>query len=306
MTEQKHQKMSSWLLWRPLKFAILSIATMTLFMFAFNMIAIRLLKMGSTAPIATILVLGAALLVATVIYIWRLPRDNYDRHSFVALNTAQLFLLGASFLTSSVIIIFNAQSFITGMWMMRVYFNPYLTVLMLAVAIFYMYLMGLGITNIYIKYRRVRAMGVAPWRALCAMPFGFSMLWIAGYILPGKKENRQILPKQYAWYEKLVNWIMARPLRATSALAFLIIISGTFFQFENIIITLAMGVIFAVFWRIQGTDQLHKNIPGRYSTWAIVMNIATLIVLLFISATPAQNDVHITMQDTLPAPEITQ
>ncbi len=307
MAEKNKNNLTAWMAWGPLKFAVLSLAFMVILAVLYAAVASLI---TNATPMGMMISMGAGFILTTCIYIYMLPRDNLDRRSFIAINTAQTITVSVAFLIAGIIFALNANTIMTRLWFMRIHQSPSFLLLATLISIFYLYLTGIFIANIYSKYRRARAMNIAPWKIIFSMPFGLSMLWIAGYALPDTDKRTGVTQFRANWYSRLIRAIESSALNTAFALALLIAVAGFFFGMQTMLITIAMGLVFAIWLRRAGSNNLRKNIHRGYASTAVALNIAILVGLILIggTSTPSdtvQPDLRIEMSDIAPQPETT-
>ncbi len=268
MSQKNDNRFSSWLLTRPVMFALTAFVLMTL-----ASVLAGLIGGASVTGIGYTLV-AIAFLGAAGWLVRKLPAGNLNRHQFVAINNAQTVITSVAFIVSTLIIVHNAQQLMLRLLWMESHSSASFMIALMLLTLFYLYLCGVFIGNLYAKYRRVRTMGVGVWKTLATAPFGFCMLWIPGYLMDDAKKDAA--PTD-GWYNRLTQWTMARPMRSAAVLVLLVVMSGFTFGFPAIILTLALGALFAAWSAIAGTDTLRKNLGGAYATTAIIINIAAII-----------------------------
>ncbi len=278
MANKKRNRLASWMITRPALFAVISFITMTAASAVVGMLG------SQTASILGVGLIIIAFLGAAAWLIRTLPHENLDRRSFVAINNAQTVVTSISFIVSTLFIISNARAIMIHLLYLESHSSAMFLTLIISLALGYLYLCGIFIGNLYAKYRRVRAMGVSMWKILATAPFGFSMLWIPGYLMNETSAKSPALEMSRGWYSRLTDRITSSPMTATIVLATLIIISGFTFGFAAILLTFGMGIIFAAWSAITGPDTLRKNIGGTYATVAIILNIVMWVSVLTYSA----------------------
>ncbi len=299
MPTSKTQKLSSWLLSLPALFALMSFG----FMFVAAILTGFIANMVTTSEIVSRIIIGGgvtlAFLTAVAILLRKLPPHNLDRHSFVAINNAQIGVVSLVFIISTLLIITNANKIMMHLLWMETHAGATFIAVMITAALFYLYMTGIYIANLYAKYRRVRTLGVPMWRTICTAPFGFAMLWIPGYILPEANEKSPVLTVRAKWYSRLTDWILSTPVRSGAALTVVLLLSGFFFGFNALLLTLALGLVFAIWALRTGPKTLRTNISGAYTYTAIGINIAVWIAVICIAAfAPTKHDVNINITDT--------
>lgn len=287
MARKKSQSLLTWLLWHPLKFALIAFGLIVLISAVLNAMGV-----STDGPIAFGVII--AVVIAAAITFWYMPRGNMDRRGFIALNNAQT-LIATTIFWASAIIIATYQAQITNklLWMATMQSGMFFTIFVL-VGVFYMYLFGVSLTNLYTKYQRCREMGISPWKIILSMPFGFGLLWTPGYLLDDGNKNNSSVTISARWYERLTNWIMSNPIYTTLAFALIVIYSGFFAGFNAALLTLASAVVFAIWLRIAGLSGFRGAQNRTYSYVAIVVNIAIIIGFILLATNNTMMTINIT------------
>lgn len=287
MARKKSQSLLTWLLWHPLKFALIAFGLIVLISAVLNAMGV-----STDGPIAFGVII--AVVIATAITFWYMPRGNMDRRGFIALNNAQT-LIATTIFWASAIIIATYQAQITNklLWMATMQSGMFFTIFVL-VGVFYMYLFGVSLTNLYTKYQRCREMGISPWKIILSMPFGFGLLWTPGYLLDDGNKNNSSVTISARWYERLTNWIMSNPIYTTLAFALIVIYSGFFAGFNAALLTLASAVVFAIWLRIAGLSGFRGAQNRTYAYVAIVVNIAIIIGFILLATNNTMMTINIT------------
>ena len=287
MARKKSQSLLTWLLWHPLKFALIAFGLIVLTSAVLNAMGV-----STDGPIAFGVII--AVVIAAAITFWYMPRGNMDRRGFIALNNAQT-LIATTIFWASAIIIATYQAQITNklLWMATMQSGMFFTIFVL-VGVFYMYLFGVSLTNLYTKYQRCREMGISPWKIILSMPFGFGLLWTPGYLLDDGNKNNSSVTISARWYERLTNWIMSNPIYTTLAFALIVIYSGFFAGFNAALLTLASAVVFAIWLRIAGLSGFRGAQNRTYAYVAIVVNIAIIIGFILLATNNTMMTINIT------------
>lgn len=287
MARKKSQSLLTWLLWHPLKFALIAFGLIVLISAVLNAMGV-----STDGPIAFGVII--AVVIAAAITFWYMPRDNMDRRGFIALTNAQT-LIATTIFWASAIIIATYQTQITNklLWMATMQSGMFFTIFVL-VGVFYMYLFGVSLTNLYTKYQRCREMGISPWKIILSMPFGFGLLWTPGYLLDDGNKNNSSVTISARWYERLTNWIMSNPIYTTLAFALIVIYSGFFAGFNAALLTLASAVVFAIWLRIAGLSGFRGAQNRTYAYVAIVVNIAIIIGFILLATNNTMMTINIT------------
>lgn len=299
MSENKSQCLMSWILWRPLKFALTLLGLGIAVMIPYEIVSATI---GGATAMWTLGILSiAAIVFATYLLFHRLPHDNLDRYSFVALENAQAYVLALAVFVA-MLAIMQAQSFLISLAMMGTAGNVIFVMLAAVMFVAYAYLVGLSLANVYAKFRRGRAMNIPTWKIICSIPFGFNLIWIPGYILPDEKAPKTpVIPIHASWYKKLTNWIVSRPSRTILAFAILTLFTGFMFGIQTIFWTCAAILLFAIWASGVGAKRFCKNIGGAYATVAVVLNIIMILaisVITYRQISQISENVTITVTDT--------
>lgn len=299
MSENKSQCLMSWILWRPLKFALTLLGLGIAVMIPYEIVSATI---GGATALATLGILSiAAIVFATYLLFHRLPHDNLDRYSFVALENAQAYVLALAVFVA-MLAIMQAQSFLISLAMMGTAGNVIFVLLAAVMFVAYAYLVGLSLANVYAKFRRGRAMNIPTWKIICSIPFGFNLIWIPGYILPDEKAPKTpVIPIHAPWYKNLTNWIVSRPSRTILAFAILTLFTGFMFGIQTIFWTCAAILLFAIWVSVVGAKRFCKNIGGAYATVAVVLNIIMILavsVITYQQISQISENVTITVTDT--------
>lgn len=299
MSGNKSQCLMSWILWRPLKFALTLLGLGIVVMIPYEIVSATI---GGATALATLGILSiAAIVFATYLLFHRLPHDNLDRYSFVALENAQAYVLALAVFVA-MLAIMQAQSFLISLAMMGTAGNVIFVLLAAVMFVAYAYLVGLSLANVYAKFRRGRAMNIPTWKIICSIPFGFNLIWIPGYILPDEKAPKTpVIPIHALWYKNLTNWIVSRPSRIILAFAILTLFTGFMFGIQTIFWTCAATLLFAMWASAVGAKRFCKNIGGAYATVAVVLNIIMIFavsVITYRQISQISENVTITVTDT--------
>jgi len=276
-------------------FALIAFVTMTIASVVAGLIG------GTSATTIGYTLTAAVFLGAAGWLVRTMPAGNLNRRQFVAINNAQTIITSVAFIASTLIIAYNAQKLMLRLLWMESNSSASFMIVIVLLALFYLYLSGVFIGNLYAKYRRVRTMGVGVWKTLATAPFGFCMLWIPGYLMDDDKKDSVPVG---GWYDRLTRWTMARPVRSAAVLVLLVVMSGFTFGFPAIILTLTLGALFAAWSAIVGPDTLRKNIGGAYATTAIIINIAAIIGVIgyFSLAAPQKTSLPQQVEIAQPVP----
>ena len=300
MKKTHQNKFSTWTLWSPLKFALISFCILVSTAFIYSLIASMFYTPSTMpqSPLAILLALG--FLGAMALQIRSLPRTKMDRTSFISIHNIQTLILSVLFITSSFLIVRHAQQIMFHLLMMETQLSGAFILTISASLLFYLYLTGLLLANFYAKFQRIREFKIPTWKIICSIPFGFSALWAPGYILDSDDTKKPSFVPKSAILQRVSNWIISRPANTIATFILITIISGFFFGFNAVLLTFSLTLIFGI-WTLQvGKKSFAKNMQNRYATTVAIFNIVLLILFIGFYAivpTTTQN-VQITISDT--------
>lgn len=279
MKQQKQITLLSWLIWLPIKFSLISFLSFILTGFIYASIP-SLFTFTNNADNFILSVLLTIAFILSIFFTFRKQTtQKIDRYDFVALTNVQTTVLGVAFLISTLILITNANNILLKLLWLETHSSIAFFLIILSAAIFYLYLCGLFLSNVFIKYNRCRTAGISTWKIICSMPFGFSLLWIPGYILPdsNSKQTNISMPN---WYNQLNKWILSKQINTYMTFIIIVLLSGFFFGFRNILVTFVMLVIFTIWQQKSGKKNFQKDLNTKYSYFAVGINVVLLIALL--------------------------
>ena len=292
MAKNKSLSLLSWLLWSPMKFAFISFILFFLFIFITSI----LYPSASNTFITSLVLL--AIIGSAFITLYKMPQENMDRHSFVALNNAQLFIVSTACLIFFSHIKANKTIIISQLMLLNVHFNKTFIILAVAAAFFALYLIGMQVINLYSKYIRCREMGLAHWKIICSLPFGFSLMWLPGYLLNDQKKNIPAVTISARWYAKFTNKILSNSMLTAIALILTTIYSFFFYGFDTIFITLMSTLIFTIWLRFSGLSRFRQHQGKTYAYFAIFANIVMLISFISFISMSATKNVTVNISET--------
>lgn len=307
MKNTNTKKLSIWTFWSPLKFAAISFGIMITTAFIYSLIAGAIYAPAQVpqTPLLTLLLIG--FVGAIAIQIKQLPREKMDRTSFVAIHNIQTILLSVLFIVSSYMLARHAQQIMFYLLVMETHMSATFLITLTASLLFYLYLLGLLFANIYAKFRRARELNIPTWKIICSMPFGFSALWVPGYILDtGTAKTATFAPKS-KHLNSATKWVISRPAHTIATFVLITVLSGFFFGFNAVLLTFSLALIFGI-WVLQtGTKTFHKNIPDKYSTITVIFNIVLLVLFIgfhtFIPTTTQEVQINISDTEIIETPQ---
>lgn len=282
MTEKKPQSMLYWLIKQPLKFAITSFLLMVVMGFGYGIISTIFSNSASTNPNGVLTLLMALAFALSALLLWKgMSKEDINQKNFVAISNAQIFILSLLFISSTTLILIYSNSLLLKLMWLEANSSLSLIALVAGVALFYLYLCGIFLSNLYVKYQRCKTIGIKPWEIICSMPLGFGLFWIPGYILPEEtKQKNKINAKASSWYGTFTNWILSHPLKTVISFLIMVILSGFFIGFNMVLVTLGLSIICGLWIKITGVKKFQSSINDTYAKFAIALNFILLICLI--------------------------
>lgn len=299
MSTNKTPKLSTWLLWSPLKFACLSFLGLLITTFLYMWFTNNVLKQH--APSQGLLAILLTLVLSACIYfmIKRIPKFKMDQRSFISIINPQTIIAAFAFSISTYFIFKYAQQILLYLIIMDTQKSITPILIGMSSSILCLYLIGLLLCGIYAKYLRARELGIPAWKIICSMPFGLSALWIPGYILKADTIKKPALQANSKWYNRIQDWILSSKTNTIATFIFITLSTIFFLGLNSALLTFTLSLIFGI-WLLQvGESKFLKNIRKTYSTVAVLINIIVLVTLIVfhIGATPKEQNVQINISD---------
>lgn len=141
------------------------------------------------------------------------------------------------------------------------------------------YLLGLCISSIYVKYKRAKDMGISGWKVVLSMPFTFMMAWMPGYLTSDKKTSNIII--QSNWYSRFNKWVVSN-FNNTLFMFLVLFVFSTLFVSIDISTILFPLMMFAIYmlWKTLAKESFSRQINRGYIWTAMIVNIS--MVILFV------------------------
>lgn len=280
ITDSIKSKLSIWFAKEPAKFSVLSFGLILGVSFLYVLTkGIFGNNFMMSYAVLLLLILSALTFSIYKLIKW-LPSENLERRSFVAIDNGLNFIYLGIFALFTFMVIGNLQEI---MFYQTTLQHQSMILFMfgaMLVSLFYLYFVGLLVTNIYATYRRAITMGVPKWKILASLPFTFSMFRVSGYLLPEDKKEKPAILIKSKWYSNFTDWVISKPINSLIVFLFTVIISGLFFESYFTLLVILFVVIFGVWLLFTGAKKLRKSIGGSFSTFVAVFNI--VIILAFI------------------------
>ena len=279
MQNTNTSKMSTWTFWAPFKFAITTFCAMTIVGLTSSYIATRIYAPAQAPHKPILLMCFFIFICCSIRLIKKLPRPTPDQTSFVATHNIQTLITSTLLMLISYIILQNLNNILIKMMIMATTSTPTFILTTSTFMIIFLYIIGTLFSNIYLKVCRTRTFNIPTWKIICSMPFGFSALWIPGYILKSNKKEKDTITIKSNWYKNITNKILCHKTNTIIVFALITTLSGYTFGTNSVLLTFIFALIFGI-WALQiNTKKFIQIMPNKYSTFAIIMNIAIIIIL---------------------------
>lgn len=268
-------KLSSWLLWRPLQFTCIILGITILLSLAYGLV------MGWLAPESDMMwplwTLICMTFIGTIIWLGKkLPADNLDRHSFVSIYTATNILMFVLYLATILGALAIVQKLLTSA---TLGFGTMLT--LGGILVIGVFSIALAITELFALYRRVRTMGVSRRTALWCIPFGLCLLAAPAYIMPDSTRKRTTATDSgNGKWTQIINWIVTRRGAALSLMTLGLIISTLTMGVNNSASIGWLGLALFGLWYVITRHTSKRTIAGRYSVFMAVLNVIMVITAI--------------------------
>lgn len=296
MTKPVKSTLSKWIFWQPLNFSISFF--LSTFFITFIYIAISSAFSDTLYPAPLLVLLTLAFIYCITRMIKKSPSTEMTQLNFIGIHNAQkiIYFLGMS---SSLILLLNytiidINTFLFSQhWLLTLVYASLL-------ALFLLYIIGTGIYNIYVKFCRIRSLGIPTHKIFLSMPFGFSALWIPGYFILETKKQKKAQLTESKWYNKFNEWIISNQTNCILSFLFITILTELLLSFETTILKITLAIFFGI-WVLQtGLKKFKLNMNKAYTNIAIVINIILILALIFFSSSISNvaPDVQINIQET--------
>ncbi|MBR5625807.1 MAG: hypothetical protein IKW67_03450 [Alphaproteobacteria bacterium] len=289
MTQENKLSLSKWIFGKPAKFAI------TTFIILFITTILGAVIANTYKPIPYTLAFG----ILTFIFIYCIAKlikqfknSPMDKRSFIAIANGQwLTTIITSFITISISLIImhslHSTTFSTGTLIV-------LAITTIILSLFILYSIGLFFLNIYALYCRCIEMKIPTWKFIFSFPFGTTMFYAAGYLMNDPQKKKNSIEIQSNWYSKLTNWILQNKRNTIISFIIITLLSGILGGTNSVLLTFTMALIYGI-WVLQtGEKQLQKNIGGKFSSVAVIINIILLITTIALVTFSAKTEPQIT------------
>lgn len=284
---QSEQRLNNWFFKKPVRFALLTLGIIIgilLFFFIANQLFIGTDSLMLRLPIFITVAAGIVFSVTQLIK-W-LPKDPLDRYSFISIDNGLTIIYYIFILLSTVLFVKNYSSiFYLSMSLNNGSLVLFFLTMILG-SFLYLYVMGLMITNIYAVYLRAVYIGIPKWKAILAMPFATTLIWLPGYLLSEDKKDKKVIEIKSKLFSGLTKLIMKKSINSILVFLLTILFCYLFLGIFSAVITLLFGLIFATWISFIGVKKFNKSIGDNYATFAAVLNIAFIISFILLFALP--------------------
>ena len=296
----KQTTLTTWLLKLPLRFSIISLALIFLSSFLYPLIGELFYSSDQTLPSTPLfIIIFIGIFVAMYLSIKKAPKFIMDNKSFITIHTAQTLLMFLLVSASTYILLSNQQNILIKLALMESQLSGTTPIFIVLLATTLFYILGIEIFNIYVKIRCMQHFNIPNWKIILSIPFGFSALWIPGYLSNTKNTKKPSQGIKSKWYTKLINWTTKTQLNTISMFVFITVLSSFFTGFNSMLLTFSFALLFGI-WVLQvGTQKFEKNMAKKYSSVAVIINIALIILFIctYIFAPKTQQNIQINISD---------
>ena len=278
MKNTSTSKLSTWVFWEPLKFAITTFIATSIIGLLYSVIA-GAIYTQTPAPYQPLLSLCiTTFIVCTIRMFSKMPHIIPDRNSFIATHNLQTFLTSGAFILTTFYIMQNANKIL---FYIATISNSSLVIFSLFTisSILMLYLIGVLFSNFFLKFRRIQSFCIPTWKIICSIPFGFSALWAPGYILKTADKKTDQIEIKSNWYKRLTNTIILHQSTTIAIFTLITMLSGFIFGLNSILLTFILTLIFGIWSLTTGAKKFIKSMPNKYAIFAIIVNITTIIIL---------------------------
>lgn len=295
-----NQNLSTWTLWQPLKFSCLFFGLTCILMFLYSIFCAVFGTLLS--PIMLTIITSFSFIFCLYKLIKKLPKHNMDRTSFIMIHNAQTILYFTGTILSAFVFFEYASQNINNILFAQSNISIISLIFLTIFSIFLLTLIGLRISNIYAKFRRIRSFKIPTYKIFLTMPFGFSALWIPGYILAPTNQEKTNTKTQLKWYKKFTKWATSTLSNCIISFILISICLDLFFNFNSTLLLTTFALVFGI-WALQiGAQKFTEKITGAYTNFAIIANIVLLVATIFIFSQATNSvapDTQITITETI-------
>lgn len=278
MQENNTSKISNWILWAPLKFGLLFFGLIFLAT-TINAFVLERFFTPNISQSIFIILISIALGYSAIFLAKKLPIKKMDRKSFISLHIAQTLITTICFYILTYFLIYNMQSIMFKMTIMAAQSVITFFITMLAFGVIFSYITGVYFSNLYAKFRRIQDFNIPTWKIILSLPFGFSALWIPGFLLESSSKQHTVITNNKK-YNKLINWTLNNPTNTVSVFIFITLFSILLFGVTPVLLTFIFALIYGI-WTLQiGAKKFKQIIPNKYSTFAVIINIVLIVSVI--------------------------
>lgn len=277
MAQENIQKLSKWIFWKPAKFALI----LFLSFFITILICTAISESFKPIPYPAIYIVLSLIFIGNIIMLIR-PFKNtpMDRRSFIAIINAQwLISTILSIILLPVLLIGNTNSIITK----SVLAITLLAFIGIIISLIALYSIGCLTLCLYAIYRRCVELKIPTWKFILSFPFGTLMFNTAGYLMNDPQKKKSSIEIKSNWYSRLTDWIIKNKRNTVIALIITILISGLSTGFNSVLLAISMLLLYNIWISKTGEKKLQKTIGGKYSSVAVIINIALIIGTILLS-----------------------
>ena len=297
MEHTNTSKLSTWILWAPLKFAATTFCAISIICIIYSLITTKIFIHANTSPQTMLWLCATTFIICATILFYKLPHSSPDRTSFIATHNLQTILTSIGFILASFFILQNANEILLRLIFMSSHAPSRFIITIFLFCSIFLYLIGILLSNFFLKIRRIQSFKIPTWKIICSIPFGFSALWTPGYILKTKDKNSDKITIKSNWYKRTTHAIESHQSTTITIFTLVTILSGFIFGIQSILLTFILTLIFGIWVLTIGTKKFIDSMPNKYATFAVIINIALILILAF-SANIPNNQTIISISET--------
>lgn len=272
-------QLKQWLLNKPVIFSLMCFGIITAVALIYSFIQ-TFLKFETLLPMY--IIFAGAFIYSVYYMIKKLPHDEMPRKDFIAITNGASIISIASSIIAMITMGLIGHGIKMKMMMMYLLHPTMLFLILSFLALISLYILGVAISGVYAKYKRITTMGVSPWKAILSMPFAFLMLWTPGYLIEEKGNKKSNLLIKSKWYNRFNSWVLSNSSNILFVFLFLLFAKGTIAGLSTLALTIALLIIYTL-WYVKHKSDFVKNINKGYALTSVGINITILMAVILSS-----------------------
>ena len=286
--------LSQWLFKWPAKFALISFGLLA------ASLALVVLSAFTKSPELVEIVMYASLAASFVLSVrWAIKKSGdalFSRRDLLSVTLS--FAIITSLITALALlaVLLVSMNTIVAYQYMLMAVSPFLYLLCAALGVLFgLYVFGLIVFKFIAIYKYAKANGAPKWKILLSIPAGIAFLGWPAFIAESAKKTEPAISNRARWLDRLIDFVTSKPMYGAAALVIIAVLDG-FTDMAATAGTLVAFITLFVFVKVYGLKKLTAQMPGLFSTAAVVLNIAGIIAMLALGY--AKTEPHtITLED---------